>query len=116
MILRQSRLHRGLAQAFSVLFALLAILAPTFDAPPAGNEFQEYVSAPADPRSDPATLVSATLSVAEDLDEEEDDQKEAIFLTLATLHCDQDAGYQATDAWLPSFPRSAHFCTGPPAL
>lgn len=117
LILRQSRLHRILVQAFSVLFALLAILAPTFDAPVPGDQFQEYVSAPADPWSDTATLVSATLSVAEDIDEEEDDQEEAIFLTLATLHCAQDAGYLATDAWRPSFPRSsAYSCTGPPTL
>jgi hypothetical protein len=97
-----------------VLFALLAILAPAFDAPLAGNE--EYISAPANPRSDVATLVSATLSVVEELDEEAD-QEEATFLALATLHCAPDAEYQATDAWLPSFPRlSAHSCTGPPTL
>ena len=52
-----------------MLFALLAILAPTFDAPLAGNEFEEYVSAPADPRSDAETPLGAALSVAEDIEE-----------------------------------------------
>jgi hypothetical protein len=104
-----------------VLFALLAIVAPNFDAPLTGNEFEEYVSAPADPQGDAAALVSATLGVVEDLadaaDQEEADQEEATFLALATLHCAPDAEYQATDAWLPSFPRpSAHSCTGPPTL
>lgn len=113
-VLRQSRLHRGLTQAFLVLFALLAVLAPTFDAPPAGNEFEEYVSAPADPRSNAAVVVSATLSVAEDLDEEAD-QEEAIFLALAVLHGAPDAKYRETDACLTSFLRlSAYSCTGPP--
>ena len=100
-----------------MLFALLAILAPSFDAPLAGNEVEEYVSAPADTRSDPATLVSATVGVAEDLEDEEEDQEDATLLARATLHCATDAGYQATDAWLPTFPRfSAHSCTGPPTL
>ena len=115
-ILRQSRLHSGLTQVFLALFALLAILAPTFDAPFSGNEFEEYVSTPADPRNDATALVSAVLSIADDL-EEEADQEEAIFLTLAILHCASDAEYQAADAWLPSSPRpSAHSCTGPPTL
>ena len=99
-----------------MLFALLAILAPTFDAPFSGNEFEEYVSAPADPWSDAATPVSAALGVAEEFDEEED-QEEATFLALATLRCAPDAEHQATDAWFPSFPRLAgHSCTGPPTL
>ena len=99
-----------------MLFALLAILAPTFDAPLAGNEFEEYVSAPADPRSDAETPLGAALSVAEDIEEEEDPE-EATFLALATLHCAADAEYQAIEPWLPSFPRqSAHSCTGPPTL
>jgi hypothetical protein len=99
-----------------VLFALLALLAPTFDAPLASSEFEEYISAPAAPWSDAATLVSATLSVAEDLDEEAD-QEEAAFLALATLYCAPDAEYQATDTRLPAFPHlSVHSCTGPPTL
>lgn len=99
-----------------MLFALLAILAPTFDAPLAGDEFEEYVSAPADPQNNAATLVSATLGVAEDLDEEAD-QEEATFLALAALHSAPVAEYQATDACLTSFLRlSAYSCTGPPAL
>ena len=99
-----------------MLFALLAILAPTFDAPFSGNEFEEYVSAPADPRSDAAAPFSAALGVAEEFDEEED-QEEATFLALATLRCAPDAEHQATDAWFPSFPRLAgHSCTGPPTL
>jgi hypothetical protein len=115
-ILRQSRLHSGLAQVLLVLFALLAIMAPPVDAPLADNAFEEYVSAPADPQSDAAALVGATLSVAEE-HEEEADQEEATFLALATLFCAPDTDYQATDAWLPSFPRSsAHSCTGPPIL
>jgi hypothetical protein len=99
-----------------VLFALLAIMAPPVDAPLAGDAFEAYVSAPADPQSDTAALVGTALSVAED-HEEEADQDEATFLALATLHCAPDADYQATDAWLSSFPRaSAHSCTGPPIL
>lgn len=99
-----------------MLFALLAIHAPTFDTPLAGNEFEEYVSAPADPRSDAAIVVGATLSVAEDL-EEEDDQEEATFLALAAPHSAAAAEYQATDACLTSFLRlSAYSCTGPPTL
>src|SRR3546814_6802158 len=74
-VLRQSRLHSGLAQVFLALFALLAVLAPTFDAPLPGNEFEEYVSAPADPRSDAAVTVSATLGVAEDFEEEADQEE-----------------------------------------
>jgi hypothetical protein len=115
-VLRQSRLHSGLAQVFLALFALLAILAPTFDVPRSGNEFEEYVAAPADTRGDAAALLGATLGVAEDLEEEED-QEEATFLAFATLHCAADAAYRATDAWVPAFPRlSGHSCTGPPTL
>lgn len=107
-----------------MLFALLAVLPPAFDAPQPGREFQEnesreHVSAPADPRSGDASLVRATLSVAEDLEEEadEDEADKATFLALATLDCDPGAGYLATDAWFPSFRRpSAHFGTGPPTL
>lgn len=99
-----------------MLFALLAVLAPALDAPLAGNELEEYVSAPADTRGDAATLVSAMPGVAEDV-EEEADQEEAVFAVLARLPCVQDADHQATDAWLPSFPRpSSHPCTGPPTL
>jgi hypothetical protein len=99
-----------------VLFALLAIHAPAFDAPPAGDEFAEYVSAPADSRSNATTVVSATLSVAEDLDEEEDQEEDAV-LALAAIHSAAATEYQATDACLTSFLRlSAYSCTGPPTL
>ena len=99
-----------------MLFALLAIVAPPLNAPLTGNEFGDHVSAPADPQGDAAALVSATLSVAED-PEEEADREEATFLALARLHCAPDAEYQATDAWLPALPRpSAQPCTGPPTL
>lgn len=115
-ILHQSHLHRGLMQVFLVLFALLAVPAPAFDGPFSNSEFEKHVSAPAAEWSDVASLVSATLSVAEDLDEESD-QDEAPFLALATLHCAADAEYRAADGSLPAFPHlSAHSCTGPPSL
>jgi hypothetical protein len=115
-VLRQSRLHSGLAQVFLAVFALLATFAPGFDAPLTGNEVEEYVSAPADPRSDGASLVRATLGVAEDL-EEEADEEEATTLLLSALHCGAPAEYRVADAWRPSVRRlSAHFCTGPPSL
>jgi len=99
-----------------VLAALLAILAPAFDAPLAGSQFREYVSAPADPQGDAAPLLTATLSLAEDLDEE-NDQDEAVIFALAALHCAADAGYRVIDAWIPAVPRpAAHSCTGPPIL
>ena len=114
---RRSRLHGGLAQVFLVLFALLAILAPTFDAPAYGNGFEEYVSAPADTRGDAATLVGAALSIVEDLEEDGADQADAAVPALAALHCADDAGPRATDIWLASFPRlSGNSCTGPPTL
>ena len=114
---RRSRLHGGLAQVFLVLFALLAILAPTFDAPAYGNGFEEYVSAPADTRGDAATLVGAALSIVEDLEEDGADQADAAVPALAALHCADDAGPRATEAWHSSFPRlSGHSCTGPPIL
>jgi hypothetical protein len=115
-VLRQSRLNSGLAQVFLAVFALLATFAPGFDAPLPGNEAGEYVSAPADPRSDGTNLVRATLGVAEDL-EEEADEEEATSLVLSALRCDAPAAYRAAGAsqtsvrWL-----SAHFCTGPPTL
>jgi hypothetical protein len=113
--LRQSRLHSGLWQVFLVLFAL-AILAPAFNAPITSVEFEDSVSAPDDPQGDAAAPVSGTLSVAEDI-EEEPDRDEATVLAVAWLHCTSDAEYQATDAWLPSFPRPfANSCTGPPTL
>ena len=100
-----------------MLFALLAILAPTFDAPLAGNEFEEYVSAPADTRGDAATLVGAALSIVEDLEEDGADQADAVVPALAALHCADDAGPRATEAWHSSFPRlSGNSCTGPPTL
>ena len=100
-----------------MLFALLAILAPTFDAPFSGNEFEEYVSAPAETRSDPAALAGAALSVVEDLEEDDSDQADAAFPALAAAHCAADAGSRTTDIWLASFPRlSGHSCTGPPIL
>lgn len=115
-VLRQSRLHSGLAQVFLVLFALLAILAPGFDAPLSDTGFEAFVSAPADPATEAATLASATLSVAEDL-EEEPDPEEAVFLTLAMLHCVPGAEHRSTDAGPSSSPYlSAHSCTGPPTL
>ena len=99
-----------------MLFALLAIVAPTLNAPLTGTEFGDHVSAPDDPQGDAAALGGTTLSVAED-PEEEADREEATFLALARLHCVPDVEYQATDAWLPFFPRpSAHSCTGPPTL
>ena len=99
-----------------MLFALLAILAPTVDAPLTGSEFGNYLSEPDDPQGDAAILAGATLSVAED-PEEDPDREEATVLVLATLHCAADAEYRATDAWHPSVPRpSAHPCTGPPTL
>ncbi|OWJ64732.1 hypothetical protein [Inquilinus limosus] len=114
-VLRQSRLHSGLAQVFLVLFAL-AILAPTFDVPLTGMEAEAYVSAPDDPQGDATVPVGTTLSVAEDL-EEEPDQDEVSVLAVAWLHCSSDAGHQAADGWLPSFPRPfAQSCTGPPTL
>lgn len=98
-----------------MLFAL-AILAPAFNTPITSVEFEDSVSAPDDPQGDAAAPVSGTLSVAEDF-EEEPDQEEATFLALARLHCTSDAHYQATDAWLPSFPGPfAQSCTGPPTL
>lgn len=114
-ILRRSRLHSGLSQVFLLLFAL-ATVAPAFRAPITGTESEDSVSALADPQGDAAALVGATLSVAEDL-EEDADQEEATFLVLARLPCASDADDRATDAWLPPFPRpSAQSCTGPPAL
>lgn len=114
-VLRQSRLHSGLAQVLLVLVALLNFLAPAFNGPLDGSEFEEYLSAPADPRGDAAPLVSTTLSVAEEADEE--DQEEAPFLAFTALYCAPDAKYRVADPWLPSFPRlSAHSCTGPPTL
>ena len=116
VVLRQSRLHSGFAQVFLAFFALLATFAPGFDAPVPGNEFEQYVSVPADPRSDGAGFLRATLGVAGDI-EEEADEEEATFLALAALHCGVPAEYRAVDAWLPSIRRlSAHFCTGPPTL
>ena len=118
-VLRQSRLHSGLAQVFLVLFALLAILAPTLDAPLSGHEADEYVSAPADTRDGAAPLAGSLLGAAEDLEDEEDpgDQEEAALPAFATLTCVADDEYRATAAWLPSFPRiSGHSCTGPPTL
>jgi hypothetical protein len=115
-VLRQSRLHSGLAQVFLAVFALLATFAPGFDAPLPGNEVEEYVSAPVDPRSDGTNLVRATLGVAEDL-EEEADEEEATSLALAFVHCSVPAAYSAAQTgliqvrWL-----SAQFCTGPPTL
>ena len=114
---RRSRLHGGLAQVFLVLFALLAILAPTFDAPAYGNGFEEYVSAPAETRGDPAALAGAVLSIVEDLEEDESDQSEAAVPALAAARCVADAGSRAADAWHSSFPRlSGNSCTGPPTL
>jgi len=99
-----------------VLFALLAIVAPTVDAPFTGSEFGNCLSEPDDPQGDAAILVNATLSVAED-PEEEAAREDATFLVLAGLPCAADADYRATDAWRPSIPRpSAHPCTGPPML
>ena len=116
VVLRQSRLQSGFAQALLAFFALLATFTPGFDAPLPANEFEQYVSAPVDPRSDGSSLLRATLGVAEDLEEETDDE-EPTFLVLAALHCDAPAEYRATDAWLPSVHRlSAQFCTGPPIL
>ena len=117
IVLRRSRLHGGLVQRFLVLFALLAILAPTFDAPAYGNGFEEYVSAPADTRGDAATLVGAALSIVEDLEEDGADQADAALPALAAVHCTADAGSSATEAWHSSFPRlSGNSCTGPPTL
>lgn len=100
-----------------MLFALLAIMAPTIDAPLTGSEFGNYLSEPDDPQGDAAVLVSATLSVAEDPEEEADREEEATLLVLANLPCTADAEYRATDAWRPAVPRpSAHSCTGPPTL
>jgi hypothetical protein len=116
VVLRQSRLHSGVAQIFLALFALLATLAPGFDAPLPGNEAGQYVSAPADPRSDGTSLLRATLGVAEDL-EEETDEEEATSHVFATLHCPVSAEYRTADAWIAPFHwLSAHFCTGPPIL
>lgn len=114
---RRSRLHGGLAQVFLVLFALLAVLAPTFDAPASGNGSDEYVAAPAETRSDPAALAGAALSIVEDLEEDDSDQTAAASPALASVHCAADTGHSATGAWLASFPRlSGNSCTGPPAL
>ena len=114
---RRSRLHGGLAQIFLVLFALLAILAPTFDAPAYGNGFEEYVSAPAETRGDPTALAGAALSFVEELEEDDADQTAAAFPALAAVHCFADAGSLATYAWRASFPRlSGNSCTGPPIL
>ncbi|TSD85016.1 hypothetical protein FFK22_029755 [Mycobacterium sp. KBS0706] len=100
-----------------MLFALLlAIVAPTVDAPFTGSEFGNCLSEPDDPQGDAAILVNATLSVAED-PEEEAAREDATFLALAGLPCAAGADYRATDAWRPSIPRpSAHPCTGPPML
>ena len=95
---------------------MLAIQAPSVSAPVDGRAFEEQVSAPAASRSDVAILVSATLSVAEDLDEE-DDQDEATLPAVAALRCAPDAGHQATGAWSPCVPRlPAYSPTGPPTL
>ena len=99
-----------------MLVALLAILAPAFDAPLAGNRLGEHVSAPADPQGDAAPLVAVALSLVEDIDEETD-QDDAIFISLASLPCAADGDYRAIDAWIPAVPRpAAHSCTGPPNL
>ncbi|WP_395678755.1 hypothetical protein [Inquilinus sp.] len=98
-----------------MLFAL-AILVPGFNAPISSVELADSVSAPDDPQGDAATPVSGTLSVAEDV-EEEPDQDETTVLAVTWLHCSSDAGYQAADAWLPAFPGPfAQSCTGPPTL
>lgn len=122
-VLRQSRPHSGLAQVFLVLLALLAAFAPALGAPSFGNEFQEnasaeYVSAPDDPRGDAAGAVRATLYVAEDLEEADDEEGDsAILPALAALDHAADTQYRTAHAWLPAFRRpSAHFGTGPPIL
>jgi len=105
-----------------VLFALLAALAPDFDAPLPSNDFEEYVSAPAHKRSGAANLVSTTLGVAGDVEEEADedeaDEESVAFGAVASLDCAPGAEYQAAaSTWRVSFARlSAHFCTGPPIL
>ena len=99
-----------------MLSALLAIVAPPIDVPLAGTAGEDYVSAPADPQGDTAALAGAALAVAED-PEEDADPDEATFVARAALQCAGHAGYQASEAWLSSFPRaSAHSCTGPPIL
>jgi hypothetical protein len=116
VVLRQSRLHSGLAQVFPVLFALLAILAPAFAAPAAVNGPEQYVLAPADAGSETANLIYVVPGFVEDADDGED-QDEAAFPALAALRSPTDVGYQAGDAWFSCplrFP--AHFGTGPPML
>jgi hypothetical protein len=114
-VLHQPRLHTGLAQIFLALFALLATFAPGLDSLPAWNGAEDYVSAPADPKTDATNLVRATLASAEDLEEEADE--EGTSLAAATFHCASDAAHPVADAWVPPVHRlSAHFCTGPPLL
>ncbi|MGE0627054.1 MAG: hypothetical protein AB7O43_04465 [Hyphomicrobiaceae bacterium] len=95
-ILRRSSIHNGLTKVFVVLFALLAIVAPTFDAPLPGSGFGEYVSAPDDRRSDTATLLNAAPYIAEDLEEDadEDEADRASFPVLATLDRPPDAEFR----------------------
>jgi hypothetical protein len=117
VVLRQSRIKGGLAQVFLAVFALLATFAPGFDAPFPGSEPGQYVSAPAEPRSDGANLVRAALGTAEDFEEEADEEEASTSLAVTALVCAVPAQYRSDDAWLPPVRRlSAHFCTGPPIL
>ena len=113
-VLRQSRLHSGVAQVLLVLFALLAGLAPVSGAP-AGGLFGDYVSSPGDPCND-AGLIATGLEAAEEF-EDDDDQEGFAGLVSATFDVIVDDDVRASETWPGSFPRlSAHFGTGPPSL